>query len=64
MIKINATEGNGYLELKIEGHAKDPLVCCAVSTLSDTIVTMLEVLSNQYPDEIKFNLMEEDLDDM
>ena len=64
MIKINATEGNGYLELRIEGHAKDKLVCCAVSTLSDTIVTMLEVLSNQYPDEIKFNLMEEDLDDM
>lgn len=59
MIKINATEANGYLDLKIEGHAKDKLVCCAVSTLSDTIITMLEILSNQYPNEITFNLREE-----
>ena len=64
MIKINATEGNGYLESRMEGHAKDKLVCCAVSTLSDTIITMLEKLSIQFPEEIKFNLVEEDLDDM
>ncbi len=60
MINIKVVEGNGHLDLKIEGHAKDKLVCCAVSTLSDTIVTMLEVLSKQYPNEISFNLREED----
>lgn len=59
MIRVHVVQGDGYMNLTIGGHAKDKLVCCAVSTLSDTIVTMLEKLSNEYPGEIKF-ILEED----
>ena len=58
MIKVNvATNSDGYLDIRIKGHAK-PEVCNIVSALAQSSVNYMAELANQFPDELSVQIEE------
>lgn len=44
--RITITKGNGYREIRVEGHNQDPIVCSALSAIVETTILGLEALAN------------------
>lgn len=44
--RITITKGNGYREIRVEGHNLDPIVCSALSAIVETTILGLEALAN------------------
>lgn len=44
--KITIIEGNGYREIRVEGHNDDPIVCAGLSAIIETTTYGLQALAN------------------
>lgn len=60
MIKVAIIEGEGFTDIIMDGHAKDPLVCSAVSAIRDTFILGLSAIEESYTNEIAITRMEVD----
>ena len=44
--RITITRGNGYREIRVEGHNLDPIVCAGLSAIMETTTYGLQALAN------------------
>jgi uncharacterized protein YsxB (DUF464 family) len=62
MINIEVTSRNGEMEIYSVGHANynpgNDIICSAVSAIMQTAAFGLQKLSEQYPDNISFKLVD------
>lgn len=58
MVKVNVNEADGFYEIKLEGHAINPLVCSAISAITDTFILGLQGVEEIHPEEIKVKIRE------
>lgn len=64
MINIKVTVANGKTHILIDGHAGSAphgldIVCAAISAISGTAVLGLQAVSEQYPDYVHIEVIEE-----
>lgn len=44
--RITITKGNGYREIRVEGHNQDPVICAGLSVIIETTELGLQALAN------------------
>lgn len=63
MVETKVIQSNGGTIIQLKGHAKDPLVCSAISAITDTYILGLQAIQESYPNEINVNYKEVNADE-